>query len=473
MPFNSLAYLALLAIIVIVYWVLPTMFRRTFVFLASLAFYASWNPLFLWVPLLVAGIVYIVGCQITSEGSGSKSWLWLGVSALLVLLVFFKYSGFLLGNLPFSDVRHFSRTEKLAFPIGISFYTFEAIGYLVDLKQGRVRLPKFVDLVLFFFFWPNVLSGPIVRARELMPQLTFSKPFEPRYFFEGLDRLTWGLVQKTAIANILGGWVDHGFAATAGNVSTTLDGWGLAIAFGLQIYFDFAGYTNMAIGTARLLGLTLPENFRYPYHAATPPEFWSRWHMTLSRWVRDYLFFPINAKWRGAPVPLYLSLVGVMGLVGLWHGAGWNFVLWGTMHGMYLALYRIYESSTARWPALTKLRIVKSAWRVATLIAVFAAWVVFRASTTTQAGAMLGSMFVRPRGGSSYGPEFFLFTGAVALFCAFEPSVFEWLDGVDERHTREGPSPYRVIVRPLAYLLGLLIFLLFDQMNTQFIYFQF
>lgn len=477
MPFNSLPYLAFLFVAVAAYWLLPPRFRRSFVLLASLVFYASWGVVFVWVPLLVAGVVCLSGKQIQSDSTHTRKWMWLGISFALALLIFFKYRGFLLVNLNVlvmaMGAHPVSLVTAIAFPVGISFCTFEAIAYLVDVRQGRVTMPKFMDLCLFFMFWPNILSGPIVRARELVPQLHFRKPFEPRFFFEGCDRVIWGLVQKNVIANMLGIWVDKGFSPSDLSVPSTIDGWFLAIAFGLQIYFDFSGYTNMAIGAARLLGVTLPENFRHPYHAATPPEFWSRWHITLSRWIRDYLFFPLNARWQGAPLPLYLSLLGVMALVGLWHGAGWNYILWGSLHGAYLVLYRIYETCKAGRPALSASRWLAVLWRALTLIGVSAAWVVFRALTLSKAGAILVSMFLRIAGGRAYGAGFYAFTSAVVLFCAVEPLILRKLTEIEERAGAAGPSPFRIVGRPLAYLFGLLLFLLFDEHNTQFIYSQF
>ena len=477
MPFNSLPYLLFLVAAVTVYWVLPARFRRVFVLLASLAFYATWGVVFLWVPLVVAALVYLIGTRIVADSAKSKEWMWLGISGAIALLIFFKYRGFVLLNLnllaTLVGMRHVSLATAIAFPVGISFYTFEAIGFLVDVRQRRVAMPKFPDLLLFFLFWPNILSGPIVRARELVPQLTFRKEFEPRFIFEGLDRVIWGLVQKNVIANMLGIWVDRGFAPASLGIPSTIDGWFLAVAFGLQIYFDFAAYTNIAIGAARLLGVVLPENFRQPYHAATPPEFWARWHMTLSRWIRDYLFFPINARWLGAPLPLYLSLLGVMALVGLWHGAGWNFILWGAMHGAYLVLYRVYENWKLPRPALADSRVLAGMWRVLTLIAVSAAWVVFRASTLAKAGSILASMFYRFSAGCAYGAGFYAFTTMVLLFCAVEPMLLRKLNEIEERAGATSLSFFRIMVRPIAYLFGLLLFLLFDENNTQFIYSQF
>lgn len=477
MAFNSVPYLALLAVVAASFWLLPVRFRRPFVLLTSLAFYASWGLLFVWLPLLVAGIVFVIGRQITADPARQKLWMRLGVCCVLALLIFFKYRGFLFANLQMPGIpsrpHALSPATSLAFPIGISFYTFEAIAYLVDLRQGRVKMPGFLDLCLFFLFWPNILSGPIARARELMPQLNFRKPFEPRFCFEGMDRLIWGLVQKNVIANMLGIWVDRGFSPGVVGIPSTLDAWFLAVAFGLQIYFDFAGYTNLAIGAARFLGITLPENFRQPYHAATPPDFWARWHMTLSRWIRDYLFFPINAKYAGAPLPLYVSLIGVMALVGLWHGAGWGFILWGALHGLYLVLYRIFENWKTAQPSAADSRGIPTISRVLTLIAVATAWVPFRAANLSKAGAILSGMFYRFSTGKSFGVGFYAFTLAVAVFCALEPLLLRKLNAIEEQAGTGGPSAFRILVRPIAYSFGLLLFLLFDENNAQFLYSQF
>jgi alginate O-acetyltransferase complex protein AlgI len=477
MAFNSLSYLGFLLVVVILYWILPAAMRRILVFAASIAFYASWNVDFLWLPLAVAGVVFVCGKFIQANPAIARKWLWTGIVVLLALLVAFKYDAFVLSNLAglwaTFKTASFTTAGSFVFPVGISFYTFEGIAYLMDVRQGRVKIPGFVDLCLFFFFWPNILSGPIVRARELMPQLQFKKVFEPRFVFEGADRIVWGLVQKNVIANVLRIWVDRGFGVQSTGALSLLDGWFLAVAFGLQIYFDFAGYTSLAIGTARLIGMTLPENFRYPYHAASPADFWSRWHMTLSRWIRDYLFFPINAKRKGAPVPPYLSLVAVMALVGLWHGAGWGFLLWGTMHGVYLAAYRAYETVRGESPTTKDSVGPTAAWRLMTLVGVAVAWVPFRAPSLAKAGSILGAMFTGLSWQHENSALFYGVTLAAALFCAIEPLIVGALTEIDEEAGVRGLSMFRIVARPVAYLVGLTLFLLFNQNYSQFIYSQF
>ena len=480
MEFNSYSYLVLLIPAVGLFWALPPSLRRWYVLALSIAYYATWNPAFIAVPLALSLGVQFFARTLTRQPSHLRRWFWGGIGFVLAIFLFFRYRGFLVDNvnafLAAIGASPVAAALQIGIPLGISFYSFEAISYLIDAKQGRIKESRFFDLYLFIMFWPHLMAGPIVRFRELFPQLRFSKPFELAMLLRGLDRLVWGLVQKNLFANSLGSWVDEGFRHSAVVANSTLDNWTLTVAFGLQIYFDFAAYSNMAIGVAQLIGVTLPENFRFPYHAATPPDFWSRWHMTLSRWIRDYLFFPVNARFRGAPGPLYLSLLGVMALVGLWHGAAWKFVVWGVLHGAYLVLYRIWESlRDTRFPALAKSRLASWGWRAFTLLAVFVAWVPFRANTMADAAGMLASMFARLRFGFSYGLNFYLVVFLIALFCVVEPflsAAWGRMEGFAATN-RGGRLASTYLLRPALYAFGLALFLIFDNHSIQFIYFQF
>jgi D-alanyl-lipoteichoic acid acyltransferase DltB (MBOAT superfamily) len=476
MQFNSYSYLLLLGIVVPVFWFLPVTLRRGYVLILSVAFYATWTVYFLAVPLVICAIAFLSGNRIRNGGSSARRSLWLGVGAIVAILAVFKYGRFIVENV--AGTAHWAGIAlppiswRLALPLGISFYSFEAISYLLDTRQGRVKSASFTDLCLFIVFWPHLIAGPIVRTRELIPQLRFDKPFEQRFVFTGLDRLFLGLAQKNLIADTIGSWVDDGFVAKSALLNTTLDNWTLAIAFGVQIYFDFAAYTNMAIGTAQLIGINLPENFCFPYHAANPSDFWSRWHMTLSRWVRDYVFFPLNAGLANHRARLYLSLVWIMGIVGLWHGAGWGFIVWGLMHGTYLATYRAFEAW--RGEGRTQSFVVATAWRILTLAAVVAAWVPFRAASLPQAAGMLGSMFVRFSGGYSYSVNFYLMVAVWCVWIALEPLVGRLIARLG---TPEAPGVMsafnRGMLRPAAYACLLVLFLMFDDRDAQFIYFQF
>ncbi len=480
MQFNSYSYVLLLIPAVGLFWALPPAIRRWYVLALSLAYYATWNPAFLGVPLLLCLGVQMVALALISGSRHARTWFWAGISFVLLIFLFFRYRGFLAANvnsvLAAIGVAPITTALRIAVPLGISFYSFEAISYLIDARQGRIKNSRFSNLYLFVMFWPHLMAGPIVRFRELAPQLDFARSFDMQMLLRGLDRLVWGLVQKNLIANTLGTFVDEGFLSNAIRANSTLDNWTLAVAFGLQIYFDFAAYSNMAIGVAQLMGVTLPENFRFPYHAQNPAEFWGRWHMTLSRWIRDYLFFPVNARFRGARLPLYTSLLGIMALVGLWHGAGWGFVAWGVMHGAYLVLYRIWENlGETRFAGLKKSTLAAWCWRGFTLLAVTAAWVPFRAATGADAVHMLASMFGRFRFGLSYGINSYLVVLLIALFCMAEPFLAAaW--GRAEAFIAARPAGIlasRYVLRTAIYGFGLLLFLIFDDRSMEFIYFQF
>jgi alginate O-acetyltransferase complex protein AlgI len=475
MQFNSYSYLLLLLVVVLLFWNLPVRLRRGYVLILSLLFYATWNVYFLILPVILCAIVFWASSKVQEKGPAGRRALWAGVGAIVAILGVFKYGNFVNENLRslgnWLGLEPLPLAWHLALPLGISFYSFEAISYLIDTRQGRVKSKSFGDLFLFIMFWPHLIAGPIVRTHELIPQLRFDKPFESRFVFSGLDRLLLGLVQKNLIANTISSWVDDGFLSNAAALNTTIDNWALAVAFGIQIYFDFAGYTNMAIGAAQLIGVTLPENFRFPYHAANPVDFWSRWHMTLSRWVRDYVFFPLNAGFQDDKLRLYASLVAVMGVVGLWHGAGWGFVLWGLMHGVYLATYRAFENWRGGMRQPLALRIPL---RLITLGAVAAAWVPFRAVSLEQAMTMLKSMFGSYSFGFSYSVNFYLMVLIWCAWIALEPIFAKLLAFIGDPD-RPGILGYlnSHLVRPFGYALLLLLFFAFDDRDTQFIYFQF
>jgi D-alanyl-lipoteichoic acid acyltransferase DltB (MBOAT superfamily) len=467
--FNSYSYLILLLAAVAVFWTIPVALRRLYVLLLGIAFYASWTWTYVPLPFLICAGVFLCARTMVTNPDRARAALWTGTAFTLSILVFFKYRQFLIDNV--NGMLHvFGQSPvramfAIGLPLGISFYTFEAISYLIDTRQGRVKKVTFTDLCMFVTLWPHMIAGPIVRVRELVPQLGFKKQFDMNLFLRGLDRLILGLVQKNLIANNLAPWVDMGFLPHAASANTTLDNWCFAFAFGLQIYFDFASYSNMAIGSAYLIGITLPENFNFPYHAGSPAEFWSRWHMTLSRWIRDYLFFPVTAKFQGARGALYLSLIGTMALVGLWHGAGWGFVLWGAMHGVYMVLFRIWEEFGPRESRAGSMFV-----RAATVLAVMAAWIPFRAGTLSQAVVMLRSLIVPHGLRPSYSINFYLITLLVLVFAVLEPVLARALRALENRLM----APANLfLLRPAIYACGLLLFLIFDDRDTQFIYFQF
>ncbi|MEZ5356536.1 MAG: MBOAT family O-acyltransferase [Bryobacteraceae bacterium] len=472
MAFTSYSYLLALIPVIGLYWLAPMKWRRWYLLAVSLLYYATWSAAHTALPLVVCGVAYVCGRKMEQDKDAAGRWMWTGIAAVLAILSVFKYWPFVVENTNAAMVwmgrQGLGPGYMLALPLGISFYTFEAVSYLLDTRQGRTKQARLSDLGLFVLFWPHLMAGPIVRFRELVPQFSKNLQFDTGHLLRGLDRLIIGLAQKNLLANNLAAFVDEGFLPQAAASNSYLDNWFLAAAFGLQIYFDFASYSNMAIGVAQMMGITLPENFRFPYHAVSPPDFWGRWHMTLSRWIRDYLFFPVNAKYGGAPLPLYGSLIGIMALVGLWHGAGWGYVLWGLMHGVYLVLYRIWEQVEEKH-AWAKAWWAGWGWRVFTIVAVVAAWVPFRAASLEQSLTMLTAMATPASIRVSYSVNQYLLTMMIACYCVAEP----WLAARLELPAKGEIRPQVAWLRPAAYAALLFIFLIFDDRDVQFIYFQF
>lgn len=474
MQFNSYAYLLALPVLVTLYWLLPRSLGKMFLLLVSLTFYVLWAGKYVLLLFLLAFCVFACTQAMVQSGEKKRRYFWVGVVLVLLALTSRVWVPRLAELLLTAQFRPAQFLVSFVAPLGISFYCFEAIGLLIDSKQGRLKDVRFSQVLFFLSFWPTVAAGPILRFRELIPQLAQDQSFDLKAALRGVDRIVLGLVQKNLLADSLSGWIAEGFAPQGIALNTTLDNWFLTLAFGLQVYFDFSSYSNIAIGVAQLLGLRLPENFRFPYHAKTPADFWARWHMSLSRWIRDYLFFPASVRFKNSVFMFSLSLIAVMALVGLWHGIGWGFLLWGTLHGCYLAGYRLWsERLLPRWPALEKWTAVSM--QVVTLLAVFAAWVPFRAANCHLAWQMLRVMFTQYSFRISYQINFYLVTLLVAGVCPVEPALARWFARFNDWSTKtklhQATNLY--LARPLLYAFALLLFFAFDSSNTQFIYFQF
>ena len=475
MPFNSYAYLMALPVVAALHWALPRRWRVAFVLALSLAFYATWSPLFAWLPVALSFIAYVFGKRIARDMPLRPRMLATGIGIVLAALAVFKYAGFavesadvLRGILGFPPWP----VPAWVLPLGISFHAFQAISYLIDVSQRRVPPRSFADVLLLVLFWPHAVSGPLLRAREFLPQFDVSR-LSSRLVLEAFERIVLGLVQKNVFANGLGRIVDEGFASSATVNHSTIDSWFLSVAFGLQVYIDFAAYTNLAIGSALLVGIRLPENFAFPYRAVSPTDFWRRWHMSLSRWIRDYLFFPLAARYRTWPLRQHVSLVITMGLVGLWHGAGFGFVVWGLVHGLLLTAWHVIQDGSPRWAQPRGWR-AGLGWAV-TFVAVMAAWVPFRAATLEQTLVMWRSMFVAPTFFVSYSANAYLATLFIVAICLAEPALAALWRRLDASPDAPG-TPGRVwafVLRPLLLAWGLYLFAVFDQSEVKFIYFQF
>jgi alginate O-acetyltransferase complex protein AlgI len=468
MSFTSYTYLVFLAAAVILVRVTSGKARENVLLGASLLFYAAWDVRYLAVLLPVGVLTYYAGHVVAKKRGTLVAVVW-PIAVILLILGVFKYSGMIaeIVNLALPRPKQLT-IPSLILPLGISFFTFECISYLLDLQRGGKELLSLRRFLLFPAFWAHMVAGPILRIKEFAPQLDALKTARSPDILMGIDRCMIGFTKKLVIASSLSSFVDQGFAGAAEN--SALDNWLLAGAFGLQVYFDFSSYTDIAIGSAKMVGFTFPENFNLPYHAATPTEFWNRWHMTLSRWIRDYLFFPLNLR-AGKRIWLrYVTLVVVMTLVGLWHGAGLGFVLWGAWHGVLLVAHRFLQGKArdlSGW-VQTVLGVVG---RLATLALVNAAWILFRAPTIRQAGLMLGSMFrlrgLRPAYSVN---DYILVLFAVAVYLGLEPLF--------NRHVERAPASidharWTFWLRPLTYSAALGLIFMYDRSNVAFIYFQF
>jgi D-alanyl-lipoteichoic acid acyltransferase DltB (MBOAT superfamily) len=399
MLFNSLAFGIFLAAVLAGYFLLRRHHRaqNALLLAASLASYGFWDARFL--ALLAASIAvnFLAGRAIHQAGTLSRRRLWLGVALGwdLAVLGAFKYFNFfaasLARGLALFGIEVDQVTLNLVLPLGLSFYTFQAITYPFDIYRGRLEPTRsLLDFGLFVSFFPTLVSGPIERASHLLPQIAAPRRVTADSFNEGLALIIWGYFQKLVIADNLALLVNGIYGGY-----TQYQGLDIALgilAYTFQIFADFAGYTDIARGVARLLGFQLRLNFNLPYFATSPPDFWNRWHMSLSSWLRDYLYIPLGGNRKGR-VRTGLNLLVTMGLCGLWHGAAWTFVVWGLYHGALLVIQRI-PGRGAVAPVSRPRRPLAVLKALGMFILVAAGWAVFRASSLTQAGYLFSHLGV-------------------------------------------------------------------------------
>ncbi len=345
MLFSSLIFLyAFLPIVLVLNYIARKEYRNRLLLIASLFFFA-WGGV-TYSLLLIASLLinYFAGLLIhRNEGKKSaKIWLIIGVVLNLSLLGVFKYGNFMVENLNFL-LRLVGDPELpdpgIILPLGISFYTFQAMSYIIDLYRKEAEVQKnFFKLALYISFFPQLIAGPIVRYQDIARQLTFRKQHRSNITY-GIQRFVIGLSKKVLLANQFGLIADKAFAIQVADLNTTTS-WVGVLAYTMQIYFDFSGYSDMAIGLGRMFGFRLPENFNYPYISRSVREFWQRWHMTLSIWFKNYLYFPLGGSRKGETRTI-INLLLVFFATSIWHGASWNFVIWGMTHGVFMMLERL------------------------------------------------------------------------------------------------------------------------------------
>ncbi|HLG19341.1 MAG TPA: MBOAT family O-acyltransferase [Bdellovibrionota bacterium] len=389
MIFSSWAFALFFTVVILGLLVSPSRnYRSWFLLAASLFFYGYWDVRFLPLILFTTWIDFEVGKYIhRSKSSRFRRWLLAAsVVANLGVLGIFKYANFLLttANALFVSTGWHFRTLDIVLPLGISFFTFQSMNYTIDIYRNKLAPTKrYRDFLFFVSFFPHLIAGPLVRAANFLPQVARPVTLRWRNFESGIWLFSQGLVKKLLIADRIAFFVDPVFSDPASYSGSTLL---LAvIAYSIQIYCDFSGYSDMAIALARSLGFTFPENFRMPYLSLNVTEFWQRWHITLSNWLRDYLYISLGGNRKGKR-RTYVNLFITMALGGLWHGASWNFVIWGVLHGSALALHRML-SRDLKTPLLTHMPNWL-AWLLTYAFVCFC-WVFFRAPTLVDAALIL------------------------------------------------------------------------------------
>ena len=470
MVFSSHIFLFwFLPIALLLYHAAPKEGRSLVLTLVSYVFYGWWNPWFTLLMLVSTLIDYVCGDLITREGASPKQRKIALVSSVcsnLAILGFFKYAVFFSENFgKAATVFGFGSVEMPAFlshivlPVGISFYTFQSMSYAIDLYRGHaVRARNFIDFACYVSMYPQLVAGPIVRYATVADQLR-ERTHSLEGFTAGLTRFNYGFAKKILLANPMGRLAD--FAFEAGSLTAPL-AWTGILAYALQIYFDFSAYSDMAVGLGRMMGFRFPENFNSPYRSTSLTEFWRRWHISLSTFLRDYLYIPLGGNRMGS-ARTYVNLLLVMLIGGLWHGAQWTFVIWGGLHGLVLALER-WGKSWCRIP------VPRAAGWAATTLVVLSGWVFFRAPDLDAALAYLAAMLGKSGDASAaavlgavlHAPSSLVQLGACAAVAWFLPNSGQFLERVTGAKVALGLVLLVVSVRVMAL-----------QGFNPFLYFQF
>jgi alginate O-acetyltransferase complex protein AlgI len=475
MVFTSNFFLfAFLPAVIVCYYAQRLLFnnrlRNLALLLFSYAFYLYGAADFLFILVFSTLGDYIFGLLIDRDGKRKKLWLCFSVLLNIGILSYFKYANFFVGELgrAFKDLGPILMGwEKVILPIGISFFTFQKLSYVIDVYRGESRaLRNFVDFALYVAMFPQLIAGPIIRFRDVREQLKDRKESWD-LFYMGVMRFCWGLSKKVILANACGAIADVVFGLNLGELDTKI-AWLGTLAYGLQIYIDFSAYSDMALGLGMLFGFRYLENFNRPYSAVSMTDFWRRWHISLSNWFRDYLYIPLGGNRRGT-ARTYLHLTVVFILCGLWHGANWTFLFWGLYHGLFLVIERVTglrEIPIGRYAAVR---------RVTVLFIVMIGWVLFRSDHISQAIGFLTVMFSPVSLTVPYElivilnfrNLVFMGAAAIALFLPGEPSII-W-PAIRERRPLLVVASVVMILLLLPYCAALIA----AGSNNPFIYYRF
>ena len=492
MLFNSFEYFLFFPAVVLIYFLLPFRLRNGFLLIGSYFFYMSLKWEFGFLLLFISLVNYIAGLRI--EGSvlkrSRKIWLTVSLVFSLGVLGYFKYTGFFVSettsflNSLGLDIR--PSYLKMALPVGISFFTFQALSYVIDIYKEKIKAERnIINLLLYVSFFPTLLAGPIERASNLLVQLKTQHHFSSDRLLQGTKLILWGLFKKVVIADRLATFVDQIYASPELYGGSTL--FLATIFFTFQLYCDFSGYSDIAIGSANITGIRLVQNFNLPYLASSIGEFWKRWHMSLTAWFRDYIFLPLSfalSGWIKGERILFIKtdmLIYIVAsiitwlLTGLWHGAGYTFIIWGLLQCLFLVIYR-WQTKPARkfYKRLgisQKNKLITLAGTLLTFAAVLVSWVFFRAENLADAGYILTQMFTGWSRMPYLGPSAFeTILGLALIILLFVIQVLQYRGLISfYMSTSAVPRP----LRWAGYAMLLVMIAMFGVTSNKFIYFQF
>jgi D-alanyl-lipoteichoic acid acyltransferase DltB (MBOAT superfamily) len=452
MLFTTFNFLGFLVVVLALFYILPRPLRRYLLLAASLFFYMAWKARFVTLILGLITIDYLAALWIVhKEGRQRRMALLVSLCANIGLLGYFKYTNFLRDTFSMQPL-------DIILPLGISFHTFQSISYVIDVYRGeQPAIKSYIDYALFVAFFPQLVAGPIVRAKEFFADYFNWRPPTGEEWQRGFAMILTGYVKKLIFADQFAMVADR-YYTNPQAMPGVLPAWSATVAFALQIFFDFSGYTDIAIGVALLFGFHFPENFRRPYLSASVTEFWRRWHMTLSGWLRDYIYISLGGNRRGK-IRTYANLMMTMLIGGLWHGASWNFVIWGGYQGAALAIERMV------WGREEKQGLVRIPLAVLTFGIVCVGWVFFRAKTFAAAAFVIGQMFSKTAGESLFST-----TQVVLILATLAVALAEEYKGA-LTHLTASPLWIQTAATVVA-LLAIELFTASDQ-SIPFVYFQF
>ena len=465
MLFNSLSYLFFLSVTLIVFYILSSNKKIFFLVLSSFIFYGFWEPIYLILIISITLIDYLLAQKIHLSKNITSRKLYLISSIVLNIgiLLTFKYLYFFAQNIEFLGFNINPSKYSFVLPLGISFYTFEAISYVVDVYNKKyIPENKYIYYFAFISFFPKLIAGPILRAKDLIPQFKSFK-LNVHNFYNGFQRIIVGLFLKVVIADNISSLVDEGYLVP-NEYLNPLDIWTLAFLFGIQIYFDFSAYSSIAIGSARLFGIIIPENFNFPYLVNNPRDFWKRWHISLSTWIKDYLYVPLLRNNKQNNFNRTSILIITWCIMGFWHGANWTFILWGLLHSILILIYRVIDNflDYKKYISLTILSHIFS------ISFIMLAWIPFRTSSIIDALEKYKIIF-------SFNNYFELGLRENIYLITFILMVGIYISSILKPLYRRFSNYYffNLILNFLIGLLLLPIILAFLKPNNQFIYFQF